>query len=99
MCKSLEEVQQGNTLHLHDDYIHFLDSTNLDMEDTLDDISDDDLNHMDSDFSDMFSMQLTITSSNEHSDSQSPCLELIVIPTIMDLVPLASCHPSPSISN
>ena len=97
MYKSLEEVQQGNTLHLCDDFVCILYFFNLDMEDTLDDSTNDDLISMDSDFPKMFSMQLTIISSNEHSDSQSPLLELDVIPTIMDVVPLKSHHPSPSI--
>lgn len=47
----------------------------------------------------MFSTQIAITPTNEHSDSQSPCLELIVIPTIMNMIPLMSYHPSPIISD
>ena len=60
MHNSLEETKQGNTLHMdkHDDYVHILDSFNLDMEDTLDDehfSSDKELIGMDNHFSNMIS--------------------------------------------
>ena len=72
-------------------------SANLDKEDTLDDSSDEYLISMDSDFPIMFSMPLKIPPSNENIDSQTPFLEIIVIPTIMDVFFLTSHHPSPSI--
>ena len=104
MLEPLEEANQGKNMQMdkHDDYVYILDSINLDMEDTLDDehvSSDEKLINMDYDLPNMLSMQLTITPTNEHSDSQSPCLQLIVILTIMDVVPLTSHHPSPGVAH
>ena len=43
----------------------------------------------------MLSSQLTLTPNVEHCDSQEdPCLELAIIPTVLDIVPLASYPPS-----
>ena len=73
ILKTLEEVNQGSNMKMdkHDSHVYILDSINLDMEDTLDDIhvsSEEELLDMDNDFPNMLSTQLTITSSNEHSD-------------------------------
>lgn len=85
----------------YDDPIHILDpiSINLDEEDTLDDpidLSDEyETIDLDNDLPHMLSTQLKITPSNEHCDSQEdPCLELAIIPTILDIVPLVSCLPT-----
>ena len=94
----LEEVVADNKLHDSDDYIRILDPIliNLDDEDTLDD-TDDDVNDeyetidIDIDLPNMFLSQLTLTPSVEHCDSQEdPSLKLAIIPTMLDIVPLAS---------
>lgn len=89
----------------HDDFICILDSVvmSLDMKDTLDDniidsndnkhVSDDEyLNiYIDYYFPNILSKQLTITPNIEHRDShQSPCLDMIVVPTMLDFIPLGS---------
>ncbi|KGJ50980.1 hypothetical protein CIAN88_23705 [[Clostridium] innocuum] len=88
-------------MHDYDDSIHILDPIliNLDEEDTLDDT--DDVNDeyetidIDIDLPNMLSSQLTLTPSVKHCDSQEdPCLELAIIPTMLDIVPLVSYPPS-----
>ena len=99
----LEEVVANNYVKLHDsdDSIHILDHIliNLDEEDTLDDV--DDVNDeyeticIDIYLPNMVSSQFTLTPSIEHDDSQeNPCLELAIIPTILDIFPLMSYPPS-----
>lgn len=100
MHESLEEAKQGNTIHMdkHDNFVCSLDSINLDMKDNLVNeyvSSDEELIDMDNDFPDMISTELTVTSSNKHSDSQSHFFEVSMISIVMDFIPLLSCHPSP----
>ena len=71
---------------------------NLDEEYTLDDVDDEyetiDID-IDIDLPKMLSSQLTLTPSVKHCDSQEdPCLELAIIPTMLDIVPLVSYSPS-----
>ena len=72
---------------------------NLEEEDTLADI--DDVNdeyetiYIDINLHHMLSSQLTVTPSIEHCDSEeNPCLELAIIPTMLDVAPLVSYPPS-----
>ena len=96
----LEEVLANNDVKLHDfdDSIRILDPIliNLDAEDTLDDVIDEyETIGIDIDLPHMLSSQLTLTPSIEHCDSQEdPCLELAIIPTMLDIVPHASYPPS-----
>ena len=57
---------------------------------------DNDINiDIDIDLENMLSSQLTLTPSIKHCDSQEdPSLELAIIPTVLDIVPLASYPPS-----
>ena len=98
----LEEVIANNDVKMHDydDSICILDPIliNLDEKYTIDDV--DDVNDqyetivIDIDLPNMLSSQLTLTSSIEHCNSQEdPCLELAIIPNLLDIVPLAS-YPS-----
>ena len=99
----LEEVVVNNGVKMHDsdDSICILDPIliNLDEEATLDDVDDvnDEYETIDIeiDLPYMLSSQLILTPSIKHCDSQEdPCLELAIIPTMLDIVPLASHPPS-----
>ena len=99
----LEEVIINNYVQIHDsnDSICILDPIfiNLHEEDTLDDIDDfnDEYETIDIgiDLPDILSSQLILTHSIEHCDSQDdPCLELTIIPTMLDIVPFAIYPPS-----
>ena len=88
-------------MHDFEDYICILDPIliNLDEEDTLNDV--DDVNdkyetiNIDIDLPNMLSSPLSLTPIIEHCDSQEgPCLELRIITTMLDIVPLASYPPS-----
>ena len=88
-------------MHDYDDSIHILDHIliNLYEEDNLDDICDDNDEYesidIEIDLPNILSLQLALTPSIEHCDSQEdPCLELAIIPTMLDIVPLVSYPPS-----
>ena len=96
MHDMLEEVGTNNDVKIHDS-IHILDPIliNLDEEDNLNDV-DDEYETIDIGINlpNMFSSQLTLTTSIDHCGSQEdPCLELAIIPTMLDIFPLESYPP------
>ena len=98
----LKEVVANNYVKLNnfDDSIRILDPIliNLHEEHTLYDFDDGNDEYetidIDIDLPNMLSSQLTLTPSIENFDSHKDlCLELTIIPTMLDIVPLAS-YPS-----
>ena len=79
----------------HEMHIPILDSIdiNLDEEDTLDD-DEHEIIDLDVDLPNMLSMQLTFTSTSKHYDSLEGPLDLAIIPTTLDISPLARYPPS-----
>ena len=89
----------------HGDFVCILDSINLDMEDTLDDESNEyviddgykDI-YMDYDLAIIISIQLNLTPSNEHNYSyQSLYKDMVAVPIVLDVVPLARHPPFPNV--